>query len=103
MPKIDGYPLWNPSPDRSLPTLNRTRGVSLGDVGVLNPEGGFDFLFNIFCDASHPINAVVGVPDAFSPLQAPKAADIRHSIHSGADSIFADASMLRLDDGSDLS
>ncbi|KAF5324403.1 hypothetical protein D9619_011261 [Psilocybe cf. subviscida] len=102
--KDRGYPLWIPSPDRSLPSLNRTLGISVGDVGVLTPEGGFDFLFNIFYDATHPINAVVGVPDAFVPFTpAPAPADIRHFVEWNAGSFLADASMVRKDDGRDRS
>lgn len=84
--------------------MNRTLGISIGDVGILTPEGGFDFVFNIFCDATHPINAVVGVPDNFIPFTpAPAAADIQQFIEWYAGSFLADASIARVDDASDRS
>ncbi|KAF5312321.1 hypothetical protein D9619_002402 [Psilocybe cf. subviscida] len=104
MTESRGYPLWIPSPNRSLPTLNRTLGVSVGDVGVLTLEGGFDFVFNIFYDATHPINAAVGVPDTFIPFTpVPAAADIQQFVEWNAGSFLADASIDRVDDDGDRS
>ncbi|KAF5312616.1 hypothetical protein D9619_002401 [Psilocybe cf. subviscida] len=104
MTESRGYPLWIPSPNRSLPILNRTLGVSIGDVGVLTLEGGFDFLFNIFHDATHPINAAVGVPDTFIPFTpAPTAVDIQQFVEWNAGSFLADASIDRVDDVRDRS
>jgi hypothetical protein len=59
--------LYIPEP-QSLPEEYRTRGASIGDVGSVTPEGAFDFLFNIYYPAAHPINAN-GVPDKFRPLR----------------------------------
>ncbi|KAF5309975.1 hypothetical protein D9619_010461 [Psilocybe cf. subviscida] len=95
-----GYPLWIPSPNMSLPTLNRRLGVSIGDVGVLSPEGGFNYLFNIFHDASHPINAAMRVPDAFVPFTpALTQGDIERFVEWNAGSFLADESIIRMDDG----
>ncbi|KAF5330491.1 hypothetical protein D9619_005182 [Psilocybe cf. subviscida] len=101
--KTRGYPLWIPSPNMSLPLSYRRLGVSLGDVGVLTPEGGFDFLFNIFHDATNPINATVGVPDAFVPFTPPPPNNTRHFVEWDAGTCLADASILRKDDGRDRS
>ncbi|KAJ7227444.1 hypothetical protein GGX14DRAFT_329722, partial [Mycena pura] len=62
-----GFPLYVPEPQRNLPAEYKAKGVTIGDVGRVTPEGAFDFLFNVYCSAHHPINAN-GVPDDFSPL-----------------------------------
>lgn len=86
----------------SLPVLNRELGVSLGDVGVLVPEGGFETLFNIFYDGSHPINTVVGVPDGFVPFERPKGSGQLEYVQWNAGSYLASPSIHRVDDGCDL-
>lgn len=43
--KHRGFPLWIPSPNMRLPASYRTSGVSIGDVGVITPEGGFSYFF----------------------------------------------------------
>ncbi len=42
-----GYPLWIPESDYNLPDAYRDKGVSVGDLGILTDDGGFDFLFNV--------------------------------------------------------
>ncbi|KAJ6624094.1 hypothetical protein B0H10DRAFT_765264 [Mycena sp. CBHHK59/15] len=62
-----GFPLYVPGPQPNLPEEYRRRGIAIGDVGSMTPEGIFDFFFNIYLPSDHPINANV-VPDDFSPL-----------------------------------
>ncbi|KAJ7614042.1 hypothetical protein FB45DRAFT_802574, partial [Roridomyces roridus] len=62
-----GFPLYVPTPRNNLPPEYGRRGVSIGDVGRVTPEGVFDFFFNIYLPADHPINDN-DVPDKFSPL-----------------------------------
>ncbi|KAJ7211416.1 hypothetical protein GGX14DRAFT_326569, partial [Mycena pura] len=62
-----GFPLYVPGPQRNLPAEYQRMGVSIGDVGRVTPEGGFDFFFNIFLPADHPIHANY-VPEDFFPL-----------------------------------
>ncbi|KAF5312807.1 hypothetical protein D9619_002355 [Psilocybe cf. subviscida] len=62
-----GYPLWIPSPNMSLPASYRASGVRLGDVGIITPEGGFSFFFNVLHEATHPINIDMLLPEHFAP------------------------------------
>ncbi|KAJ7813828.1 hypothetical protein B0H13DRAFT_1740923 [Mycena leptocephala] len=63
-----GVPLYIPEPPETLPDEYRRNGVAIGDVGIVTPVGVFDFFFNIYEDADHPINDDF-VPDDFSPLK----------------------------------
>ncbi|KAK0464128.1 hypothetical protein IW261DRAFT_1347340, partial [Armillaria novae-zelandiae] len=67
--KGHGYPFWYPGPDCSRLVDYTERGVQPGDVGILNNSGGFDHLFNIFCDADDPVNRD-HVPPNFQPLHS---------------------------------
>uniref|UniRef100_A0A0W0GF37 Uncharacterized protein n=1 Tax=Moniliophthora roreri TaxID=221103 RepID=A0A0W0GF37_MONRR len=51
-----------------LPLEYRKQGVSIGDVGAINDQGGFEYFFNILLPAHHPCNQAGGVPDGFTPL-----------------------------------
>ncbi|KAJ7868187.1 hypothetical protein B0H13DRAFT_2202767, partial [Mycena leptocephala] len=62
-----GFPLYVPGPRRNLPAEYRTNGIAIGDVGRVTPEGIFDFFFNIYLSADHPINDN-DVPENFYPL-----------------------------------
>ncbi|KAJ7672788.1 hypothetical protein B0H17DRAFT_1243486, partial [Mycena rosella] len=71
-----GFPLFVPEPQPNLPEEYQRTGISIGDVGRITPEGIFDFFFNIYLPADHPINA--NVPEDFSPLPLYSAADVLH-------------------------
>ncbi len=62
-----GYPLWIPEPDDTLPQEYRQSGISIGDVGLLTDEGGFDFIFNVHASADDSVNGG-NVPANFVPL-----------------------------------
>jgi len=62
-----GEALWVPQTNRSLPTPYRQSGIRIGDVGLVNREGGFDFLFNICLPHDDLINDG-RVSDNFEPL-----------------------------------
>ncbi|KAJ7252903.1 hypothetical protein C8J57DRAFT_1661007 [Mycena rebaudengoi] len=62
-----GFPLYEPAPQTNLPVEYQKCGVSIGDVGSITPEGIFDFYFNIFLSAEHPVNAN-DTPADFSPM-----------------------------------
>ncbi len=63
-----GYPLWIPESDYNLPDVYRDKGVSVGDLGILTDDGGFDFLFNVCAEADDPVNCG-RVPPQFQPLR----------------------------------
>jgi hypothetical protein len=67
LPKGHGFPVWNPTLDRNLPIEYRQEGISAGDVGIINPDGSWDFLFNICVPGENPIN-IGGVPTAFEKV-----------------------------------
>ncbi|KAJ7227427.1 hypothetical protein GGX14DRAFT_511112, partial [Mycena pura] len=62
-----GFPLYVPGPQINLPADYRRCGVGIGDVGRVTSEGIFDFYFNVYHPADHPINAN-RVPEDFRPL-----------------------------------
>ena len=52
-----GYALFTPVNVSYVPEdFTATRGISIGDVGVLNEDSEFLFAFNIFLPADHPYN-----------------------------------------------
>ncbi|KAJ6512758.1 hypothetical protein C8R45DRAFT_326727 [Mycena sanguinolenta] len=71
-----GFPLYVPGPQVNLPAEYRRRGVAIGDVGRITPEGSFDFFFNIYLPANHPINA--NIPGDFVPLSPYDPVDVSH-------------------------
>jgi len=66
-----GSPMYIPGPDMNLPKDYRRQGIGIGDIGVLYCAEGFNFLFNIFLPATHPINEG-RVPNDFVPLDGSK-------------------------------
>jgi hypothetical protein len=52
-----GYPLWVPEPPTNIDGY-AVEGARIGDVGVINYDGSFKFLFNIFLPRSHAINVL---------------------------------------------
>ncbi|KDR79879.1 hypothetical protein GALMADRAFT_1167012 [Galerina marginata CBS 339.88] len=65
-----GHPLWTPQPNTRLPIPYRSKGVCIGDVGILTPEGAFDFLFNICLSARDPMHPE-DLPEGFAPVDPP--------------------------------
>ena len=63
-----GFPLWIPQPNEALDPSYRRTGVSIGDVGIFTPDGGFDFLFNVCLPAEHTSNPET-LPKGFVPLE----------------------------------
>ena len=66
--KKRGFPLYVPQPNRRLPIAYQRIGIRIGDVGIITPDGGFSFLFNICAPPDDPINPRI-LPEDFSPLQ----------------------------------
>ncbi|KAF7329699.1 Pleiotropic drug resistance ABC transporter protein [Mycena kentingensis (nom. inval.)] len=79
-----GFPLLIARPRSNLPREYRQNGVSIGDVGRISPEGDFDFFFNVFRDATDPIN-LDRVPEGFHPMAQFKEKDIlAHELEAGS-------------------
>jgi hypothetical protein len=90
-----GFPLYVPEPRQTLPEDYCRSGVAIGDVGRITPEGSFDFFFNIYLPADHPINNN-DVPENFCPLPLYESRDVQdHSWGSGKH--VSTSSTLRLD------
>lgn len=62
-----GCPVWCPEPDENLSLAFRGGGVRIGHVGSIDPDGGFDPLFDICSRPDDPINHE-GVPEQFEQL-----------------------------------
>lgn len=104
LPKKLGFPLWTPEPDDNLPDEYRNKGVSIGDVGIMKPDGDFDFLFNICVPSDHAINQR-GVPLGFedvSEIEPPLEISRRDGFHSLGTAI-ASNSMRKNDIGANIS
>ncbi|KAF8336680.1 hypothetical protein F5887DRAFT_1246950 [Amanita rubescens] len=63
-----GYPLYMPTPYRGLPAAYRKKGIRIGDVGMITPNGAFDFLFNA-CKSDAGVHPAA-LPDGFELLKA---------------------------------
>ncbi|KAJ7126707.1 hypothetical protein C8R44DRAFT_701448, partial [Mycena epipterygia] len=72
-----GFPLYFPGPQQNLPDEYQRSGVAIGDVGRVTPDGIFDFFFNVYLPADHPINAN-DVPEDFFPLASYLRRDVFH-------------------------
>ena len=63
-----GYALFQPELDACHSKQYRMRGIGVGDVGVINIDGGFDFLFNVHSSRSD-LNPPE-LPENFKMLQS---------------------------------
>ncbi|KAF9061730.1 hypothetical protein BDP27DRAFT_323887 [Rhodocollybia butyracea] len=85
LPKKRGFPLWDPKPDMHLPSAYRAMGIGIGDVGYLDGDGTFNFLFNV-CRLADDESNVAGVPDGFRRLDV-DSRDIKESEYDPASCI----------------
>ncbi|KAF7373867.1 hypothetical protein MSAN_00598800 [Mycena sanguinolenta] len=67
LPKGHGYPLFRPPPYDDLPPELHRQGTTIGDVGVVRPDGSFDVIFNICRAGDDPLNRY-GVPERFEKM-----------------------------------
>ena len=63
-----GYPLWRPEPV-AIPPECKAEGIHIGDVGIVNEKGLFEFSFNIGLSADHPVNIASALPAWFVPFE----------------------------------
>ncbi|KAJ3724082.1 hypothetical protein C8R42DRAFT_605495 [Lentinula raphanica] len=86
----NGYPLWEPKTENALyPEIYQEKGSHIGDVGILNLFGGFDYLFNVCHEATHPLN-VGRVPDNFKPIPDFNANDVLETKYRLGDYVLSD-------------
>ncbi|KAF9556174.1 hypothetical protein CPC08DRAFT_711419 [Agrocybe pediades] len=72
----NGYPPSQPEGiDSPRSLIHWKQGVGIGDVGLLDPQGYFVYLFNIFAGRDDPLNEL-GVPEDFEPLVLDREKDI---------------------------
>ncbi|KAF9554943.1 hypothetical protein CPC08DRAFT_753373 [Agrocybe pediades] len=72
----NGYSPWLPQGvDTPRSKLHFEQGVTIGDVGLLDPVGYFVYLFNIFAGRDDPLNEL-GVPEDFEPLVLDREKDV---------------------------
>jgi len=90
-----GPALWIPEPDMNLPPEYREEGVSIGDVGIVEPSGSFDFFFNINKPKEHAVNC--DRPNDFQPLDPLlRSREISNIEIFGAGSFLASSSIKRV-------
>ncbi|KAF9556168.1 hypothetical protein CPC08DRAFT_105050 [Agrocybe pediades] len=64
----NGFAPWNVYGITSpRPAGHLQQGVSIGDVGLIDPDGDFAYMFNIFLPPDDPLQER-GVPEGFEPL-----------------------------------
>ena len=98
-----GSPIWLPDPSTTLPEVYRRRGVTVGDVIIILPSGGIDFLFNVCLPADHPINQE-GLPEGFSPLSPLlRSSDVHRNTEFNQNSYLSSASVEKSHRENDIS
>ncbi|KAF8201900.1 hypothetical protein K438DRAFT_1671016, partial [Mycena galopus ATCC 62051] len=95
-----GFPLYDPTPQQSLPQEYQTDGVAIGDVGSISEDGSFDFFFNIYLPANHPINNNQ-VPEMFCPLPRYESQEVYKRLYDAGDHVST-SSVERLDTNVDF-
>jgi len=65
-----GHALWIPEPNKYLPFQHQRRGIQIGDVGIIKPDGSFSYIFNICAPHDDPINPP-SLPVDFAPIDPP--------------------------------
>jgi hypothetical protein len=87
-----------PEPNNNLPFAYRKKGVQIGDVGIIMPDGSFSFNFNICVSRDHPINPPT-LPEEFVPIHPPiDPIDIRRLAAFKAGSYLASTSIEEIED-----
>ncbi|KAJ6507857.1 hypothetical protein C8R47DRAFT_1236580 [Mycena vitilis] len=94
-----GFPMYIPAPRQNLPDEYQRRGIAIGDVGRVTPEGLFDFFFNIYLSSEHPIN--VNLPEDFVPMVAYTPEDVLHLEYEPGNFVST-SSIQKLDSDSEM-
>jgi hypothetical protein len=78
-----------PEPYDNLPAEYREKGTSIGDVGIIKPNGSFSFVFNICVSADDPINCY-GVPEGFKQINlAARDISLLKNMHKRPSDVFS--------------
>ena len=65
------HALWAPQPFLQLPRQYRRVGTQVGDVGMITPEGAFDFMFNICGTIANGSSELGSLPVGIVPIDPP--------------------------------
>ncbi|KAH9482338.1 hypothetical protein JR316_0004436 [Psilocybe cubensis] len=73
----NGFSFW-PGSNAILPEPYTQRTIEIGDVGYIDPEGNFNFVFNLFLPADDPLNQLWQdeLPQGYIPLDPPCESEI---------------------------
>jgi hypothetical protein len=71
-----GYPLWTPEPF-NIPPEYEAEGIRIGDIGIVNEDGLFEFSFNFCRPADDPINSAFPLPSSFAPFTYAPTQDVQ--------------------------
>ncbi|KAF9048908.1 hypothetical protein BJ165DRAFT_1463452 [Panaeolus papilionaceus] len=93
-----GYPLWVPECSQTLHIKKRKLGVEVGDVGLIDKDGCFVFLFNILRPANHPFHPTE-MPEGYNSVQPLRSHDWLQTIPFGHHTALTSASVRRQEAG----
>ncbi|KAF8972493.1 hypothetical protein BDZ97DRAFT_836347 [Flammula alnicola] len=71
LPLGNGFGLNVALGSESRPKLHMSQGAVIGDVGIMDSNGSFEFWFNLFLPPDHPNQPTKTMPPNFSPLHPP--------------------------------
>ena len=81
----NGFPVFNTKGDVSRPHEHQLRGVGIGDVGTMGPDGDFTFCFNIFLDPKDSIHNTWLPPnfEQFEPSKPIRSTEVSEHFRPG--------------------
>jgi len=95
--KKRGHALWIPEPNAYLSFPHQRRGIQIGDVGIIEPDGSFSYMFNICVPRGDSINPS-GLPVDFVPTYPINPIDIVRFTRFKSGSYLASPSIKKYED-----